>query len=250
MKDLKFGWKPDLPDQRDFQYKAAPLKTLPPIIDLRKNCPPVYDQGSLGSCTANAIAAAVQFNQMKKRDPDTFMPSRLFIYYNERLMEGTVKYDSGAMIRDGIKSVNKQGVCKETTVPYITTRFTIKPPINAYKEAIKYRTLVYSAVSQDITSVKECLASGDVFVFGFAVYSSFVTPIVANTGIMPVPKYRETLLGGHAVTCVGYDDTKQWLICRNSWGIGWGDKGYFYMPYAFFFTNQTTDFWSIKDVMI
>jgi C1A family cysteine protease len=117
----RYGWVPDLPDARDHMY-AAPqrvLATLPSQVDLRPQCPPVVDQGALGSCTANAIANAHLFNQRKQMAAQSFLPSRLFIYYNERVMEGTVNSDSGAMIRDGIKSIAKQGVCPETQWPYI-----------------------------------------------------------------------------------------------------------------------------------
>src|ERR1700758_5646480 len=102
-----YGWIPDLPDQRDYQY-AAPVETigaLPANVDLTSACPPVYDQGQLGSCTANAIAGAIEFDQIKQNLSPIFVPSRLFIYYNERAMEGTVSSDSGAQIRDGMKSV-------------------------------------------------------------------------------------------------------------------------------------------------
>src|SRR4030095_2793109 len=111
----RYGWIPDIPDQRDFLYAAPPafLRALPPKVDLRKKCPPVYDQGQLGSCTANAIAGAIEFDQMKEQLPQIFLPSRLFIYYNERVIEGTVDSDSGAMLRDGIKTVAKQGACPE-----------------------------------------------------------------------------------------------------------------------------------------
>src|SRR5437870_13626801 len=106
----RYGWIPDIPDQRDHLF-AAPIlapQTLPAKVDLRKKCPPVYDQGQLGSCTANAIAGAVEFDQMKERLPQIFVPSRLFIYYNERVIEGSVDSDSGAMLRDGIKTVASQ----------------------------------------------------------------------------------------------------------------------------------------------
>jgi C1A family cysteine protease len=111
----RYGWIHDLPDHRDQLYSApiAALQVLPPKVDLTPQCPPVYDQGQLGSCTANSIGAAVEFEQMKQKLADVFVPSRLFIYYNERAMEGTVDSDSGAQIRDGIKSVAKQGVCPE-----------------------------------------------------------------------------------------------------------------------------------------
>ena len=125
----RFGWVPDLPDARDFLYSAPEdvLVALPKKVDLSAKMPPVYDQGQLGSCTANAIGAAFEFEQMKQQQKD-FMPSRLFIYYNERAIEGTIDSDSGAMIRDGIKSVAKIGVCPEDTWPYDIARFTEKPP--------------------------------------------------------------------------------------------------------------------------
>ena len=233
------------------QYKVeAPLETLPPVVDLRAGCPPVYDQGQLGSCVGNGVAAAIEFEQIKEKDPNYFTPSRLFVYYGARLIENTVKSDSGAQIRDGIKVVVNSGVCKETTWPYDIIKFTKKPTATAYKEALKYKALVYSAVVQDQNSVKQCLANGDVIVFGFTVYSSFESQAVATTGIMPMPAPNEKVLGGHCSVVVGYDDTKQMMIIRNSWGSGWGDKGYFYMPYNFFFSNLTSDFWSIKKVMI
>lgn len=250
MSKFVHGWKPDLPDHRDFQYVPSKVKDFPRRIDLRDGCPPVYDQGTLGSCTANAINACIQFEQLQKKDPDAFMPSRLFVYYNEREMEGTVMTDSGAMIRDGIKSVNKIGVCKEKTWPYNINKFATKPPAKAYEEALNYKSLVYASVQQDLNSVRMCLMSGDTFVFGFSVYSSFDEGDVAKTGIMRMPSKYEKLLGGHAVLAVGYDDDKQHIIVRNSWGTDWGDRGYFYMPYEFFFTNLTSDFWSIKDVAI
>ena len=126
----RFGWTPDLPDARDYMYSApeAVLTKLPTKVDLRgTKMPKVYDQGELGSCTANAIGAAFEFGQIKQGQKD-FMPSRLFIYYNERAMEGTIDTDSGAMIRDGMKSVAKLGVCTEDTWPYDIPRFTEKPP--------------------------------------------------------------------------------------------------------------------------
>src|SRR5437016_11006671 len=121
----RYGWVPDLPDQRDQLYSApvATLQTLPPQMDLQPQCPPVYDQGQLGSCTANAIGAAIQFDRMKQNLSPNFVPSRLFIYYNERVMEGTVSTDSGAQIRDGIKSVAKQGACPEPDWPYDIAKF-------------------------------------------------------------------------------------------------------------------------------
>ena len=132
----QFGWIPDQPDERDHLY-AAPtqfLMAMPASVDLRKKCPPVYNQGALGSCTANAIAGAIEFDQMKQK-LSVFVPSRLFIYYNERVIEHTVKSDSGAQIRDGIKTVASVGACPEPEWPYNIAKFANKPPQRAYNDA-------------------------------------------------------------------------------------------------------------------
>jgi C1A family cysteine protease len=245
----RFGWIPDLPDARDHLYAApaAMLAKLPAKVDLRPKCPPVYDQGELGSCTGNAIAGAIQFGRKKQKLPPDFVPSRLFIYYNERVMEGTVGVDSGAMIRDGIKSVAKQGVCPETDWPYVIKKFTKKPPASAYKTALKHRVTSYRRLVNNLNQLKGCLASGYPFVFGFTVYESFENPKVAKTGVVPMPSSSEQVLGGHAVLAVGYDDAQQRFIVRNSWGTGWALKGYYTMPYAYLTdSNLSDDFWTVR----
>jgi len=251
MKIQKYGWIPDLPDHRDFLYSAAPtvLATLPTNTDLTKQCPPVYDQGQLGSCTANAIAAAVEFDLMKQQEKNIFLPSRLFIYYNERVIEGTTATDSGAQIRDGIKSVATLGDCPETLWPYIIAKFAVKPPSNCYSSAKKYKALSYQRLLQDANQFKGCLASGYPFVFGFTVYASFESDTVAQSGIVPMPAPGEKTMGGHAVMAVGYDDASQRFIVRNSWGDGWGMKGYFTIPYGYLLDqNLSSDFWTIHVV--
>jgi len=208
----------------------------------------VYDQSSLGSCTAQAIAAAIEFDRKKQGLPD-FIPSRLFVYYNERVMEHTVYSDAGAQIRDGIKSVAKIGVCSENEWPYDIAQFATRPPAQCYTDALKDRALFYQRVQRDLTQMKACLASGNVFVFGFSVYSSFESQDVAGRGIVPMPLPNEQLLGGHAVVAVGFDDAKQRFTCRNSWSDQWGIKGYFEMPYAYLMNSQlSSDFWVIKTV--
>ena len=243
-----YGWVPDLPDQRDHLY-AAPveqLTKLPPSTDLRGQCPPVYDQGQLGSCTANAIAAAVEFDRMKQGLND-FTPSRLFIYWNERSMEGTIASDSGAQIRDGIKSVAQTGVCPETDWPYEITRFTEKPPDGAFQDAKLDRAVSYQRLVQNLNQMKGCLASGYPFVFGFTVYSSFESDPVAQTGDAPLPAPTEQQIGGHAVVAVGYDDSTQRFLVRNSWGPGWGKQGYFTLPYTYVTQSSlASDFWTIR----
>ncbi|MGC2518364.1 MAG: C1 family peptidase [Burkholderiales bacterium] len=248
----RYGWVADIPDHRDHVY-AAPvifLMKLPPKVDLRRKCPKgVYDQGQLGSCTGNAIAAAVQFERLKQKLKPDFVPSRLFIYYNERMIEGTVNSDSGAQIRDGIKSVAKAGDCPESMWPYIVAKFADKPSPACYKRAVSYKAVQYQRVARSLNQMKGCLFSGYPFVFGFSVYDSFESDAVAGSGVAPMPRAGEKLLGGHAVLAVGYDDTQQRFIVRNSWGTKWGMGGYFTMPYAYFTdSNLSDDFWTIRVV--
>jgi C1A family cysteine protease len=247
----RYGWLPDLPDERDHFYAApvAATAVLPASADLRPQCPPVYDQGQLGSCTANAIAGAIQFDRLKQQLAQVFVPSRLFIYYNERATEHTVDSDSGAQIRDGIKSVAKLGDCPETEWPYTIARFKTKPSPECYADALRYRVVSYQRLTPVLSQLKGCLASGYPFVFGFTVYESFESPQVARTGHASLPGSSERAIGGHAVVGVGYQDAKQWFIVRNSWGSGWGLKGYFTLPYAYLTDeNLASDFWTIRVV--
>jgi C1A family cysteine protease len=246
----KFGWIPDLPDARDHVFSAPiPLMgAMPAKVDLRPGCPPVLNQGQLGSCTANAIANAHRFDQMKQGDK-AFAPSRLFIYYNERDMEGTINEDSGAMIRDGIKSIAQLGVCDEKEWPYVINKFTKKPSAACYKDALDHQALSYQRVTQTLTQMKGCLASGFPFVFGFTVYDSFESSEVAKSGDVDLPAQGEKVLGGHAVLAVGYDDAKLRFTVMNSWGTGWGKKGFFTMPYAYLTDdNLAADFWTVRIV--
>jgi C1A family cysteine protease len=246
----RYGWVPDLPDQRDQLY-AAPVEVvgvLPAKVDLRAQCPPVYDQGELGSCTANALAGAIEFDRLKQK-LDDFTPSRLFIYYNERVIEHSVGSDSGAQIRDGMKSVAKQGDCPETEWPYAIAKFKTKPPKRCYTDALKYKVVLYQRLSQALSQLKGCLASGYPIVFGFSVYESFESAQVARTGHASLPKSGEAVIGGHAVVGVGYDDAKQWFVVRNSWGTRWGMNGYFTLPYAYVTdASLASDFWIVRVV--
>ena len=246
-----YGWKKDKLDIRDKKYpKVGLLKAsvLPDKVDLRSKCPDVYDQGSLGSCTGNSIAAAHQFEQMKQGLADAFQPSRLFIYYGEREIEGHIAEDSGAQIRDGIKFVAASGVCPEDMWRYDISQFTTRPSSACYDVAAGHKVVEYLRLDNtNINQLKQCLADGFGFSFGFTVYESFESDGVARTGVVPMPKPEEQVLGGHAVFCVGFSDSLQCFIVRNSWSSRWGDNGYCYMPYAML-TNPgiASDFWTIR----
>ena len=249
----KFGWKPDLPDHRDKVLKFPRLKKnfseqLPSKVDLRDEHPPIYNQGKLGSCTAHAIATAYQFCEKKEGNKENFMPSRLFIYYNERKVDDNLEKDAGGSIRDGIKSINCEGVCSESIWKYDITKFRENPPKECYQKAVGHQSLEYFRILQCSAQIKQALNSGYPIIFGMSVFDSFISDEVTQTGMIPMPKDDEKLLGGHAVLLVGYDDEESIWICRNSFGEEWGDKGHFYLPYEFLLKDKkfATDFWMIK----
>jgi len=247
----RMGWTPDIPDFRDLvlAFPEAKTKDLPATKDLRpEEHFKIYDQGHLGSCTANAIGAAFHFAMIKEGLVD-FTPSRLFVYYNERQMEGHVSEDSGAMIRDGIKSLHKLGVCTEAMWPYDVTTFTSQPSQACYDAATNNKAKQYARVPHTLEDMKACISEGFPFVFGFIVFSSFMSEHVKNSGHMVMPSMYDQFLGGHAVMAIGYDDAKKHFIIRNSWGEEWGDKGYFYMPYDYIcHPALTQDHWTVRFV--
>lgn len=241
------GWRPDVPDFRDYQWQSSlKITRLPKSKDLTKKIKWLspFDQGELGSCTANAISMAMSYyvaqkNKKKKFSSSRF--SRLFIYYNERVVEGTVNSDSGAQIRTGIKSVVKQGDCSERSWPYRIDRFKDKPSGKCYDLALKNRIPKYQRVEQDATSIRMALAQGHPIVCGIAIYSSFMSETVAKTGVVSIPSPREKLLGGHAVLIVGYDTRANTVKVLNSWGSRWGKKGYFTLPFGYVTNSDLAD---------
>ncbi len=240
----KYGWKPDVPDQRDLLYRAiSPRLTLPKSVDLRSWCSDVEDQGRLGSCTANALAGNLEFldNRVDQVYHDV---SRVFIYYNERYLVGTIDSDAGAALRDGIKTLAAQGVCDEKRWPYDIAKFSRKPTADCYKEALKHKVVSYHRLDT-LNDMLTCLADGYPFVFGFTVYESFESLKVAKTGIVPMPQKTERVLGGHAVMAVGYDQKAKTFIVRNSWSPAWGIHGYCLMPFSYF-ESLARDFWTIR----
>jgi C1A family cysteine protease len=228
-------------EPNDLKIKEFTPLIIPSAVDLRPGMPPVYDQSSIGSCTGQGIGAAYEYI-----DHNYFMPSRLFLYYNERVMEGTVNEDAGAQISDGIKSTEVSGICPEHMWPYDITKFAVKPPAPCYVDAQMHRTVTAHNIAQNLASIQASLASNVPVVIGIEVFESFETQQVANTGIVPMPQPNEQLLGGHCVLLVGYNNASQRFIVRNSWGTGWGAGGYFYIPYAYILNpNLTSDLWCI-----
>jgi len=252
-----YGWKRGLPSHPDsYLLVAHPqvASTFPKQKFLPSTyMPPVYDQGQLGSCTANALSGAFEYMQ-KQEGLEDFMPSRLFIYYNERSLENNVLTDSGASLDDGIKTLSTQGVCSETIWPYNISQFSTKPLAQAYTLATAHQVLASKRVPTSIDGFRTMINMGYPVAFGFTVYASFESQTTANTGIVKLPAANEQVLGGHAVVCVGYSDTMKsangktvgYLKIRNSWGDQWGQAGYCWMPYAYLTSlGLISDMWVI-----
>lgn len=249
----KMGWIPDVPDHRDKKYETYRLHleritSLPKSVDLRPLLPKCFDQGGIGSCVSNATAAALMFDRAKQKLPK-FMPSRLFIYYNAREMDGTLSEDAGTNIRTAVKVVATKGFAHESAWKYDETKFTIKPVDLVYEDAKKFYTTKYFKVDNtNISSLKNCLAAGYPIIIGFSVYENFYDAD-RNNGVVSLPNASK-MLGGHSVLLVGYNDNTERFIIRNSWGTTCGDgTGHYYMQYEYL-TNAdlADDFWTIRSV--
>jgi C1A family cysteine protease len=249
----RFGWKPDKPDIRDRPYNSVKPRftaaKLPSKIDLREQMPSIWDQGNLGSCTSQSIAAALIYNRKMTKETPDFIPSRLFIYYNERAIEGTINEDAGAEIRTGIKTIVKHGFCREDLWKYDITRFKRRPSNAAYRNAELYKAVEYFRLDNEkINELKVCLATGFPFVFGFSVYVNSIES-AERDGYISMPSMNDSMDGGHAVVCCGYDDSRKVFIIHNSWGTEVGDKGYYYMPYDYVCNKSLSDdFWTIRKI--
>lgn len=223
------------------------VSNLPLCIDLRQTMPPVYDQGQLDSCIANALCSVIEYD-------DNFRGSQLFLYYNERILDSPpaasdTNDDTGASLSDSIKCLQKYGVCPETMWAYDISKLAIKPTNQCYDEALKHKAITVKNILQDITAMKTALHNACPFVVGISVYESFESQEVADTGIVPMPVCGEKNLGGHVVVCVGYDDEKKVWIMRNSWGDTWSPEmnGYFTIPYLYLLDSSlASDLWYIS----
>ena len=251
--NLNYVFQPK--DPRDKKFKSvlkAPIDpaSLPAHVDLSAdgNWGNVFDQGELGSCVANSTAGCIRFVR-KKEGRTVFDPSRLFIYYFGRLLEGfPINEDTGLYIRSGYKSVGNYSVCGENNWGYKPAKFTQRPSDNAMSAARQHKKFMYLALDEDILEVKKCLADGYPISFGFTVFESFMSAQVARTGQVPMPNFAtEEEYGGHAVTIVGYDDATRTFKIANSWSADWGDNGFCYMPYDFVMNRRYSgDFWTAR----
>lgn len=235
---------------RDAQASIPAVTSLPSQVDLstQADMPPVYAQGDLNSCTGNAIAAAVDFDNHVQTQ-QFLGPSRMWIWYQARVIEGTAGQNVGVQIRDGAKVVASLGVCPESDWPYDPAADTQAPPQADYSAALGDRVLTYAAVPQLLWPIKSVLASGRPVTFGFTVYSSFESGQVAVSGIVPMPSPDESVIGAHSVVLVGYNDAVDRFRVRNSWGTTWGQDGYFEMPYLYVTSaSLASDFWVLQTV--
>jgi C1A family cysteine protease len=268
------GWIPDYPDFRDYTEETEEVKSvlglarvlkaksLPVSIDLREWCSPIEDQGTLGSCTAHAGVGVIEYYERKSfgRHMDA---SRLFLYKVTRnLMK--MKEDTGAYLRTTMGGMVLFGVPPEEYWPYREDEkeFDQEPPAFCYAFAQNYQTVKYfrhdppeTKAEEILRKVKAYLFKGHPAMFGFTVYSSIEQ--ADKTGRIPFPSPKERIEGGHAVVAIGYDDkmkiknkygkieTSGALLIRNSWGNGWGEGGYGWLPYEYVLKGLAEDFWSV-----
>lgn len=245
-----------------YEYERHLAQTLPEQVDLRPYCPPVYDQGNQGSCTANAGCAA---RSMLEGNPELYF-SRAFQYYMERSLEGTTDEDAGASMKDVVLSLKRFGVCLDADMPYVPGDYKTPPTEQAKKNALQYK-ISGGELLNGLVAIQTALAiRRQPVLLGMKVFSSMESKLVAKTGVLPMPGSRDADLGGHAVLAVGYTPALTslegiaaqkaakksakspagYLVVRNSWGPSWGDKGYFYMPYAYVEKEYAFEAWIME----
>lgn len=243
----RYGWRPSLPLMEEAQADVSGLKVLAEV-DPRHELPPIFDQGELGSCTANATACAFQYDgKLDGKDPGPL--SRLFIYYGERKIEGVLgQGDTGAYGHDAF-TVARAGIPPETDWAYDISTFEGPVPQKAVADEGHYKlTKPVKALTRSEQAMKAALSNRQTIAFGFTVYESFESSEVAKTGIVPMPSRGEKVLGGHEALCVGYlKHEPHYALVRNSWGTGWGITGYFLMPWAYILSRSlSSDYRTIQ----
>lgn len=259
------GWRRDLADHRDHLLGLTAPETivpLPPRSDLRAQCPAVVDQGSIGSCVANACCSAMAFLERDGQEDTLF--SRLYLYYFTRAAMGIpVSEDSGSSIRVAMQVLEERGVPFESTWPYDSPeqRFSALPPAAALEEALHHRALFFYSCTRpegtpSLFAIKASLNQGFPVTVGFSVPENMMTAACAASGLVAFPRASEAIVGGHAVLRVGYDDDlviggdKGAWLCLNSWGKWWGLDGYFWLPYRFDTDGLTADSWTVRRAMV
>ena len=239
-----FKVKADPQDWRDRYYSFSRIESPRDRVDLRPWASPVEDQLHLGSCVGQAVVGAYEL-LLNKADRKKFTDlSRLFVYYNARLLDNAVDEDVGAYVRDGIKAVNKYGVCSEQSWPYLIERFAHAPSVQSYEDAQSRLIKKYYRI-ETIEDIVDALNADNPVVTSMNVYDSFYELDRPGVTILPMPKADENMIGGHAVTFVGYNLPKRLFLARNSFGEEWADNGYFWVPFDYaekdFMDNWTFD---------
>ena len=251
-------------DRRDHLMTNVPEVKLPRKVDLREKYKvPVFDQSFLGSCTAQASATALQFLLLKLNETlpkekqfPIYTPSRLFIYANSRILEETpLTEDSGCSLRSACKAIAKFKAPKEPLWEYDISKFSIKPPISVYNEALKITRMEYKAIPQTFFRLRNALYNNCPVIFGMDIYPSFESKSALETGIIPMPDFdKEVLMGGHALVLISYNDDEEMFLVQNSWGTNVGGsfgekftRGYFKIPYKYILDrNHAGDFWVLS----
>lgn len=252
-----YGCKPSLPDFRDYKlvHATTALAARPPVYSLKDKMPMIWNQGDTSSCTAHASLAAFVYNDMKDGKPE-WMPSRMFTYFNARLLDGSQDADNGATVRDAIKGLAMYGVCQETDWAFDPNHINTHPGWHNYTLAKSNKVVNYLSVCNtwdDLATkqsqINATIASDEPVIFGATLYQSFESDEVEKTGIVPMPVQDESIVGGHAIAIVGYDDNKQQYLVRNSWGEDWGIDGYCLFPYEYVLNpNLCLDFYVVRSV--
>ncbi len=272
-----FGWLPDMPSIKDYSPEHVKVKSsldavhaakgnvpaLPVSVDLRAWCSPIENQLNLGSCTANAGVGLLEYYERRAFGKD-IDASRLFLYKATRdLLNWTG--DTGAFLRTTMEALVLFGVPPEDYWPYVVANFDIEPSAFLYSFGQNYQTLSYYRLDPLgttkpalLTAIKNNLACGLPSMFGFTVYNSYTQASAANQGAIPYPVAADKIVGGHAIVAVGYNDSLQIrntapgagptngaLLIRNSWGTGWGNGGYGWLPYAYVLNGLATDWWAL-----
>jgi C1A family cysteine protease len=265
----RYGWVRDLPDPRDRLYHLEePIRRrhqLPARVEPLTTRVPRWNQGQLGSCTAHGIVRVLAYEALKQGETLALKPgmmangtygdagySRLFVYYNERAIEGTVGTDAGAQIRDGIKTVAGQGAAPEASWPYDPARFASTPPPAAYKDAVEHKALRYRRITPGGPGapVHTALANGLPVVFGFPVPSYFESGWNPAGVPLPLPGPDTTFIGAHCVVATGYDLAQGVYTIDNSWGEDWGVHGRFEMEEGWLDPARelASDLWVVERV--